>query len=128
MSSHDSPISNPNTAIVLYYDWRERRHANVRVVRWRAALLQRGEQAIDKEMDIKKARSDARVISSGLTQAQPIRGVLYHLTIGGRYLPFTLVLGFHARYISHPSSRWSRRWHEPKMLSLNQSSPSFPHS
>ena len=65
VSSHDSPISNPNTAIVLYYDWRERRHANVKVVRWRAALLQRGEQAIDKERDIWDARSDAHVLNSG---------------------------------------------------------------
>ena len=88
----------------------ERRHANVRVVGWRAALLQRGEQAMDKERDIREVRSDdAHVISSGPTQAQPIRGVLYHLTIRGRYLPFTLVLGVHAKCISHPSPRWSRR-------------------
>ena len=39
-------------------------------------LLQRGEQAIDKEMDIRKARNVAFVLSSGPIQAQPIRGVL----------------------------------------------------
>ena len=115
---------------ILYYTTAggERKHANVRVVGWRAALLQRGQQAMDKERDIREARSDARVISSGPVQAQPTRGVLYHLTIGGRYLPFTLVLGVHARCISHPSPRWSRRCHEPKTLSLNQRSPSFPHN
>ena len=63
---------------LLYYimtRW-EKWHADVRVVGWRAALLQRGEQAIDKEMDIRKARNDAFVLNSGPTQAQPIRGVL----------------------------------------------------
>ena len=54
----------------------EKWHDDVRVVGWRAALLQRGEQAIDKEMDIRKAKNDAFVLSSGPTQAQPIRGVL----------------------------------------------------
>ena len=54
---------------LLYYTTAggERRHANVKVVGWRAALLQRGDQAIDKERDIMEAKSDARVLSSGLT-------------------------------------------------------------
>ena len=54
----------------------ERRHANVRVVGWRAALLRCGEQAMDKERDIRDARSDTHVLNSGLTQTQPIRGIL----------------------------------------------------
>ena len=54
----------------------ERKHANVRVVEWRVVLLLRGEQAIDKEKDIREAKSDARVLNSGLAQNQPIRGVL----------------------------------------------------
>ena len=54
----------------------ERKHANVKVVGWKATLLQYGEQAIDKERDIREFRSDAHVLSSGPTQAQPIRGVL----------------------------------------------------
>ena len=54
----------------------ERKHANVRVVEWRVALLLRGERAIDKEKDIGEAKSDARVLNSGLAQNQPIRGVL----------------------------------------------------
>ena len=115
---------------LLYYTMirGERKHANVKVVGWKAALLQYGEQAIDKERDIREFRSDAHVLHSGPTQAQPIRGVLQLLTIRGCYLPFTLVLGVHARCIFHSSPRWSRRWHEPKMLSLNRRSPSFPHS
>ena len=54
----------------------ERKHANVRVVEWRVALLLCGERAIDKEKDIGEAKSDARVLNSGLAQNQPIRGVL----------------------------------------------------
>ena len=57
----------------------ERKYANVKVVGWKAALLQYGEQAIEKERDIREFRefrSDAHVLSSGPTQAQPIRGVL----------------------------------------------------
>ena len=54
----------------------ERRHANVRVVGWRAALLWRGEQALDKEMDIRDARIDTHVLNNSPTQAQLIRGVL----------------------------------------------------
>ena len=56
---------------LLYYAMfgGERRHTNVRVVGWRAALLQRGEQALDKEMDIRDARSDTYVLNSGPTQA-----------------------------------------------------------
>ncbi|KAL0005911.1 hypothetical protein SO802_013472 [Lithocarpus litseifolius] len=84
---------------LLYYTTagEEIRHANVRVVGWRAALLQRGEQAIDKERGIREVRSDAHIISNDPAQAQPIKGVLYHLIIGDRYLPFMLVLGVHAR-------------------------------
>ena len=71
------PISNPNIAIVLYYDWRrEKTHQCQGIVGWKAALLQRGEQAIDKERDIREVRSDARALGSGLAQAQPIKGVL----------------------------------------------------
>ena len=40
------------------------------------ALLLCGEQTIDKEKDIKGARSDARVPNSGLEQNQSIRSVL----------------------------------------------------
>ena len=54
----------------------ERKHANVRVMEWRVALLLRGERAIDKEKDIGEAKSDACVLNSGLAQNQPIRGVL----------------------------------------------------
>ena len=43
---------------------------------WRATLLQREGQTIDKERDIKKAKSDARIINNGPAQAQPIIGVL----------------------------------------------------
>ena len=75
MSSHDSPFQ---TLIqLLYYTTvgGERRHANARVVGWRAVLLQRGEQAIDKERDIKEARRDTCVLSNDLAQAQLIRAV-----------------------------------------------------
>lgn len=54
----------------------EKSHVNVRIVGWKAALLRCGEQAMDKKMDIRDVRSDTRVRNSGLTQAQPIRGVL----------------------------------------------------
>ena len=54
----------------------ERKHVNIRVVEWRAALLLRGEQAIDKEKDIREAKSDTRVLNSGLAQNKPIKGVL----------------------------------------------------
>ena len=40
------------------------------------ALLLHEEQAIDKEKDIREARSDARVLNSGLTQNQPRRSAL----------------------------------------------------
>ena len=106
----------------------ERRHANVRVVEQKVALLQCGEKAINKEKDTREARSDACVLINGSALPQPMRGVLQHLTIRGCYLPFTLVLGAHARCIFHHSPRWSRRWHEPKILYLNQCSPFFPHS
>ena len=54
----------------------KRKHANVRVVELRAALLLCNEQTLDKERDISDARSDTHVSNSGPTQAQPIRGVL----------------------------------------------------
>ena len=76
MSSHDSPFQ---TLIqLLYYTTvgGERRHTNARVVGWRAALLQRGEKTLDKERDIKEAKIDTRILSSGPTKAQPIGGDL----------------------------------------------------
>ena len=114
---------------LLYYTTarEERRYTNVRVVGWRAALLQCGVQTIDKERDIKKAKSDARILSNGPTQARPIIGVLQLLTIRGCYFSFTLILGVHAKCIFHSSPRWSRHWHKAKMLSLSQCSPSFPY-
>ena len=54
----------------------EKNHTNVRVVEQRVALLLRGEKTMDKERDIRDARSDTYVLNSGLTQAQPIKGVL----------------------------------------------------
>ena len=54
----------------------KRKHTNVRVVELRAALLLCNEQTLDKERDIRDARSDTHVSNSGPTQAQPIRGVL----------------------------------------------------
>ena len=39
----------------------ERRHTNVKVVGWKAALLRHGEQAMDKEMDIMDA--SVRIVS-----------------------------------------------------------------
>ena len=55
---------------------RERKHANVRVVERRVALLLRREQTLDKKSDIRDTKSDTSVLNSGTTQAQPIRGVL----------------------------------------------------
>ena len=49
--------------------------------------------------DIRDARSDTRVLNSGPTQAQPIRGVPQHLTIGVTISLFVLVLGVHVSYI-----------------------------
>ena len=48
---------------------RERKHANDKVVERRVALLLRGEQTLDKEGNIKDARSNTRVLNSGPTQA-----------------------------------------------------------
>ena len=76
MSNRDSPISNPNTTIVLCNVWRREKTRQCQGSGMEAALLRRGEQALDKEMDIKDARSDTHVLNSGPTQAQPIRGVL----------------------------------------------------
>ena len=63
---------------LLYYTTvgGERRHTNARVVGWRVALLQRGEQTLDKERDIRGAKIDKRILSSGPAKAQPIRGDL----------------------------------------------------
>ena len=72
-----------------------------------------GGKGIDNEV-----RSDARVLSSGPTQVQPIRGVSQLLTIGGRYLPFTLVLGVHSKSIFHSSPKQSCRWHQLKVVFL----------
>jgi len=74
----------------LYYvtAGEKRRQANVRVVGWKTALLRRGEQAIDKERDIRDARSDTRVLNGGPTQAQPIMGVFIASDHRGHYLPF----------------------------------------
>ena len=65
------------------------------------ALLHCERQVVDKEREIREVRSDTYILSSGLTQLQPIRSVLQPLTIGSRYLPFTLVLGVHARHVLH---------------------------
>ena len=54
----------------------EKKHANVRVVKWRVALLLLGEQTLDKERGTEDVRSDTRVLNNGPTQAQLIRGVL----------------------------------------------------
>ena len=53
-----------------------RKHTDVRVVGCKATLLQCGEQALDKERDIRDTKSDTHVFNSGPTQAQLIRGVL----------------------------------------------------
>ena len=47
----------------------ERKYAYVKVVKWRVALLLRGEQTLDMEGNIKDARSNTRVLNSGPTQA-----------------------------------------------------------
>ena len=47
----------------------EKNHANVRVVERRVALLLRVEQTMDKERDIRHAKSDTHVLNSGPTQA-----------------------------------------------------------
>ena len=65
------------------------------------ALLHRERQVIDKERDIREVRSDTHVLSSGPTQLLLIRSVPHPLIIGSRYLPFTLVLGVHARHVLH---------------------------
>ena len=54
----------------------ERKHANVKVVEQRVALLLRGEHIVNNENDIREAKSDARVHNSGLAQNQLIRSVL----------------------------------------------------
>ena len=77
-----------------------------------------------------------------LDQIQLMRAVfgsrLDHLTdemcqmntriLGGRYLPFMLALGVHARCIFHSSPRWSHHWHKLKMIALSQHFPSFSYS
>ena len=66
---------------LLYYAIarRERKHANVKVVGWRVSLPLCGEQAIDKERDIREAKSGTCVLNGGPAQNQPIRGVLYSI-------------------------------------------------
>ena len=54
----------------------ERKHANVKVVEQRVALLLRGEHIVNNENDIREAKSDARVHNSGLAQNQLIGSVL----------------------------------------------------
>ena len=48
---------------------REKNHANVRVVERRVAMLLHVEQTMDKERDIRHAKSDTHVLNSGPTQA-----------------------------------------------------------
>ena len=48
-------------------------------------------------------------------RAQPIRGVLQHLTMEGHYLPFVQVLVVHVKCKSYSSPRWSCHWHELKI-------------
>jgi len=45
----------------------ERKHANVKVVEQRVALLLYGGQTFDKEREIRDARSDTHVFNSGPT-------------------------------------------------------------
>ena len=47
----------------------EIKHANVRVVGLRVALLLHREQTLVKERDIRDVKSDTRVFNSGLAQA-----------------------------------------------------------
>ena len=61
------------TLIQLWYYTKaggERKHASVRVMEQRVALLLRGEQTLDKERDIKDIGSDTRVFNNGPAQAQ----------------------------------------------------------
>ena len=90
---------------LLYYGTvgEERRHANVRVVGWRAALLRCGEQAMDKERDMRDARSETRVLNSGQIQAQPIKGCSIAFDHRGHYLPFYASVGCPCQVHSHPS-------------------------
>ena len=65
---------NPNTVVVLYSGWRrESKHAEVKVKAWKVTLPLRGEQSLDKERDIEGIKNDARVLNSGIAQAQPIK-------------------------------------------------------
>ena len=118
-------VSSPHSPIqtliqILYYTMvgGERKFIDVRVVGWRVALLCRGEQVIDKERDIREVRSGTHILSNGPAHPQPMSGVLLPLAIGGRYLPFMLVLDVHARRIFHSSLGWSRCWHELKYSSF----------
>ena len=47
----------------------EIKHANVRIVGLKAALLLRGGQTLDKERDIRDVRSNTHVFNRGPTQA-----------------------------------------------------------
>ena len=69
VSNHDSSICIQIQLLYYVKVGGERKHIDVRVMGWKAALLQRGEQAINKERDIRDTRSDAHVLSSGPTQA-----------------------------------------------------------
>ena len=55
---------------LLYYAMvgRERKHANVMVVVWRVSLPLHGKQAIDKERDIREAKSSTHVLNYGPLQ------------------------------------------------------------
>ena len=55
---------------LLYYAMvrGERKHTNVMVVGWRVSLPLHGEQAIDKERDIRETRSGTHVLNSGPIQ------------------------------------------------------------
>ena len=119
---------NPNTTIVLYYGQRRKKTCQCQGSGMEGGSTTTCGASYRQGKGLREARNDARVLNSGPAQAQLIRGVLQHLTIGGCYLLFTLVLGIHARCIFHHSLRQSRCWHEPKILSLSQRFPSFPHS
>ena len=51
-------------------------------------LPQCGEQSLDKERDIRGTKSDARVLNSGLAQAQPIKGYFITFDHRGSLSPF----------------------------------------
>ena len=93
--------SNPNMVTILYYSWRREKICRCQGNGMKVALLHCERQVIEKERDIREVRSDICILNSGPTQLQPMRRVLHPLTIGSCYLPFTLVLGVHARHVLH---------------------------